>query len=172
MSEVEALNPTPEDIDLVKKNLKNSGILHIRGNGTPSTLEVYIRQPVLADIIEKMTPGNYHYAQYDPIFHPILIRLPKKEELVVTRPAIYIATTNFAKATVLDFSTLPPGILLCNHEKLREGFVLSVNLKAPVPNDTLRKWGKHFNDGVNDIISASKPFKMEWILRESKPGGQ
>lgn len=162
-----------EVVELSKKDLKNEGILEIRGEqGSTGKLVVYFRHPVLASIIEKMAMGNYPTANYAVAYKPVLMDHPdpKAKGRSVSRPAIYAATKNFEAAEDFSFSSAPRGVLISNPTALREGFELVIELKQPVPHDTLRKWGKQLMDGCADIIAASRPFKMEWTMREGVPG--
>lgn len=171
MSELTTENPTPPL--LTKSDQKNSGILEIRAeNGSAGRLEVYFRHPVLAEVIEKMALGNYPTDQFDKIYKPVLMDHPdpKAKGRSASRPAIYNATKNFVASADFDFTQPPRGILIANPKALRDGFSLFVELKTPVPHDTLRKWGKQLMDGCADIIAASRPFKMQWVMTESTPG--
>lgn len=162
-----------EDFGLSKKDIKNNGVLEIRGEqGSTGKLEIYFRHPVLADIIEKMAIGNYPTANFAAVYKPILMDHPNPQAKgrSVSRPAIYAATKNFEAAEDFSFSSAPRGVLISNPTALREGFSLVIELKAPVPHDTLRKWGKQLMDGCADIIAASRPFKMAWTMQESVPG--
>jgi hypothetical protein len=175
MSDVQAAAdaaPSQDEFDLVMKK-KNSGILEIRAyDGTTGKLEIYFRHPLLAEVISKMTLGNYPIDQFDPVYKPILMEHPNPaaKGRAATRPAIYTTTKNFEAQPDFSFNSPPRGVLISNPHALREGFSLIVELKTPVPNDTLRKWGKQLMDGCTDIISASRPFKMSWVMTESTPG--
>lgn len=153
----------------------NQGILEIRGEqGSTGKLEIYFRHPVLADIVEKMSVGNYPKADFDKLYQSILMDHPDPKARaagrVATRPAIYAATKNFEGAVDFDFTKTPRGVLISNPESLRKGYSLMVELKAPVPYDTLRKWSKQLIDGCTDIITASRPFRIKWEMSESIPG--
>lgn len=159
-------------LELSKK--ENQGILEIRGDqGSTGKLEVYFRHPVLADIVEKMALSNYPRENFDKTYWDILMNHPdpkaKAAGRVVTRAAIYTSTKNFEAADDFSFSSPPRGILIANPDALRRGYSLMVELKAPVPYDTLRKWGKQLMEGCSDIITASRPFRIEWTMKESTP---
>lgn len=159
---------------VTKRDEKNKGIVEIRGEqGSTGKLEIYIRQPLLADVIEKISMGNYPAADFDKVYKPCLMEHPdpKAKGRAVSRPAIYAATKNFEAAADWSWET-PRGVLVANPDALRAGFSLIIELTTPVPHDTLRKWGKRFDDGCKDIIAASRPFKMSWITaaNESTPG--
>jgi hypothetical protein len=159
-----------EQIEVSKQDMKNEGVLEIRGEqGSTGKLEVFFRHPVLADIVEKMGMGNYPAADFDKIYKPILMAYPdpKATGRVVSRPSVYNATKNIEGGTDFSFSSPPRGVLIANPAALRAGFSLVVELTAPVPHDTLRKWGKQLMDGCADIIAASRPFKMSWVMTES-----
>ncbi len=163
MSEIEM---TPE---LLKKG--NGGVFEVRapqGQGGGS-LEIYIRHPVLAEIIKNMTPGNYKKDGYDKVYAPCFLTLPAATDRCITRPAIYGSTKNFVKGTDWSWDA-PRAILISNPEKLIQGFSLTIELKAPVPQDQLRRFGKMFMDGCSDIISAARPFKMTWNMVETTAG--
>jgi hypothetical protein len=170
MSELEVKN---EDVALSKRDLKNAGVLEIRGEqGSTGKLEIFFRHPVLAEVISKMSMGNYPMADFDKVYAPCLLEYPdpRAKGRAVSRPAIYAATKNIEGATDFDFTKPPRGVLVSNPEALRQGFSLIINIKQPVPNDTLRKWGKQLMDGCADIIAASKPFRMQWVMTETEPG--
>lgn len=163
------------DVAVSKKDLKNQGVLEIRGEqGSTGKLEIYFRHPVLAEIIEKMSVGNYPRESFSSVYKPILMDHPDKKAAgqgkAATRPAVYTASKNFEAADDFSFSSPPRGVLVSNPQALRDGFSLLVELKAPVPHDTLRKWGKQLMEGCNDIIAASRPFRMSWTMTESTPG--
>lgn len=163
----------PVSETIISKGEKNEGILEIRAdNGAAGRLEVFFRHPVLAEVVSKMGMGNYPREQFDKIYAPCLLDFPdpKAKGKVVSRPAIYNTTKNFVAATDFDFAQPPRGVLISNPDALRAGFSLFIELKTPVPTDTLRKWGKMLMDGCADIISASRPFTMQWVMTESVPG--
>lgn len=156
-----------------KGDIKNEGVLEIRAeNGSAGRLEVYFRHPVLAEVVSKMGMGNYPTEQFDKVYGPCLMPHPdpKAKGRSVSRPAIYNSTKNFVASADFDFSQPPRGVLIANPEALRTGFSLFIELKTPVPTDTLRKWGKQLMDGCADIIAASRPFTMQWVMTESVPG--
>lgn len=156
-----------------KGDIKNTGILEIRAeNGAAGRLEIFFRHPVLAEVVAKMGVGNYPAEQFDKVYTPCLLAHPdpKAKGRVVSRPAIYNTTKNIVPGTDFDFTQPPRGVIIANHEALRAGFSLFVELKTPVPTDTLRKWGKQLMDGCADIIAASRPFTMSWVMTESTPG--
>lgn len=169
------LKETQGEAVITKGDGKNTGVLEIRAdNGAAGRLEVYFRHPILAEVIAKMGVGNYMGDQFDKVYKSILLEHPdpkaKAAGRVVTRPAIYTSTKNIVGGTDFDFNQPPRGVLLSNPEALRQGFSLFVELKNPVPYDTLRKWGKMLMDGCSDIIAASRPFTMSWYAVESTPG--
>lgn len=159
---------------ITKRDLKNQGVVEIRGEqGSTGKLEIFIRQPLLADVIDKISMGNYPAGDFDKVYKPCLMEHPdpKAKGRAVSRPAIYAATKNFEAAADWSWET-PRGVLVANPEALRNGFSLIIELTTPVPHDTLRKWGKKFDDGCKDIVAASRPFKMAWVTSasESTPG--
>ena len=157
---------------MISKEDKNEGLLEIRAdNGSAGRLEIYFRHPVLAEVVEKMGMGNYPGDQFDKVYEPCLLAFPdtKAKGKVVSRPAIYTTTKNIVGGTDFDFTQPPRGVLIANPGALRAGFSLFIDLKAPIPPDTLRKWGKMLMDGCADIISASRPFTMQWVMTESVP---
>lgn len=163
------------DVALSKKDMKNSSVLEIRGEqGSTGKLVIFFRNPVLADVVEKMSMGNYLAADFDKIYKPCLMAHPNPEAKgrVATRPAIYQATKNFEAAADFSFSSPPRGILIANPKALRDGYELVIELQQPVPYDTLRKWGKQLMDGCADIIAASRPFKMSWVMTADGPMGK
>ena len=167
---VEEKAPEAPQLLIVKKDEK--GRIEIRAdNGSAGRLEIYIRHPVLADVVEKMGISNYPADQFDDIYKPVLLPHPNPgaKGRVVTRSSIYQATKNIVGGTDFDFSLPPRGILISNPEALRKGFSLFVELKAPVPHDVLRKWGEMLKSGCSDIISASRPFTMQWVMTEKTP---
>lgn len=173
MSETEGAKLEFPAVDIEKA--KGAGTLDIRGQqGSTGKLEIYFRHPVLADIVEKMSLGNFNGEQFAKEYKPCLMPHPDpkaaKQGLVATRPAVYVASKNFESATDLDFTKPPRGILVSNPQALRDGFSLIVELKTPVPVDTLRKWGQQLIRGCDDILIASRPFKIAWNMTESVPG--
>lgn len=160
---------------LSKKDMKNQGVLEIRGEqGSTGKLVIFFRHPVLADVVAKMACANYPKADFDKIYKPILMDHPNpeaaKQGRAATRPAIYTATKNFEAAADFSFTAPPRGILIANPEALRSGYELTIELSQPIPHDTLRKWGKQLMDGCADIIAASRPFKMSWVMTETPLG--
>lgn len=172
---LKAETPTVQTPEMVySKDLKAQGSLEIRAdNGSAGRLEIYFRHPVLADVVEKMGISNFGMDDFDPVYKPILLPHPdpkaRAAKRCVTRTAIYNATKNFRSGTDFDFAQPPCGILICNPEALRQGFSLFIELKAPVPTDTQRKWGKQLVDGCNDIISSARPYTMAWVFKETTP---
>src|SRR5262245_30922257 len=91
MSEVSSVEFPAVDIE----KGKGAGTLEIRGEqGSTGKLEIYFRHPVLADIVEKMSLGNYPGEQFAKEYKPCLYPHPDpkaaKQGLVATRPAIYV----------------------------------------------------------------------------------
>lgn len=164
MTEIKA-----SEVDISKES--NEGLLEIRAEkGNTGRLEVYIRHPILADVVANMALGNYPKTEFAKEYAPVLMDFPdpkaKSLGFVATRPAITQATKNLEAAADFDFSKLPRTILFSNPDALRAGFSLFIDLKAPVAPDALRKWGKHVMDGASDIIVASRPYKMRWVASE------
>lgn len=163
------------EVSISKADMKNQGVLEIRGEqGSTGKLEIYFRHPVLAEVVAKMAIGNYPTSEFAPIYKPILLAHPdsRAKDRSVSRPAIYAASKNFEAAADFDFAKPPRGVLVANPDRLRDGFSLVVELKTPIAPDTLRKWGKQLMDGAADIIAASRPFKMSWVMSESGNGGK
>ncbi len=174
-NETETTPKKTENTETLLSKGKNECVLEIRAeNGSAGRLEIYFRHPVLAEVISKMAVGNYPADQFDKLYEPCLLPHPDKKAAdkgrVVSRPAIYNSTKNFVAATDFDFTQPPRGVLIANHLALKAGFSLFIELKTPVPHDTLRKWGKQLMDGCADIIAASRPFQMQWVMTESVPG--
>jgi|SRR6266436_2949910 len=155
--------PAPEPLKTVQDVVNRVTLEITKGDG--QSLNIYIKAPVLAEVIRKMAPGNYVLAEYAEPFKPILMPLDGKKDRVVTRPAVTTITKLFSRGSDWSWET-PRAALVYNPDKLVEGFTINVKLDAPVAHDTLRKWGKMFNDGCKDIIASAKPFKMAWVLDE------
>jgi hypothetical protein len=134
------------------------------------SLQMTIKSEVLADIVEKMTIGNAPKEHYDKIYASIFMTHPDPEAVkngrIATRPAIVKITKNFIGDPGFAWDT-PRSILIANPVKLREGFTLNFKVEQPVPPDTIRKWGKQFMDGCNDIISNARAFTMNWVMSET-----
>lgn len=167
--------PAPAGPEVVKEkvDLKNDLRLEIMRAEDGNTLSIYIRAPVLADIIRKMAPGNYRTDEYAAIYKPVLATLvdPATGKEVsgrcITRPAITKATKLFVSGTDFLWEEPPRAILVANPDKLAEGFTLTYKMEKPVSPDVMRRWGKNFIDGCADIISNSRPFKMSWVAEEA-----
>lgn len=175
MSTVEAKEPPKEDpgqlpeVVKAREDVKNRVQLEITRPGDGQTLSIFIKAPVLAEIIRKMDPGNYVLAQFAEIYHPILVKHPEAKGRIVSRPAITRISKNFAAATDFSFAEPPRACLLHNPDLLATGYTLTYKVDAPVPPDTLRRWGKQFMEGCNDIISNARPFKMSWVMNQVTP---
>lgn len=167
MSETAAA-PTPATPEVIKEkvDLKNDVRLEISGAGDGQTLNIFIKAPILAGIIRKMSVGNYPAESYAEVYKPLLVPLEQDKRRVVTRPAICKATKNFSPQTDFTWEDLPRPALLMNPDKLEEGYTLAVKVDKPVPPDVIRKWGKAFMDGCADIIQNARPFKMAWVMSE------
>ena len=155
--------------EAVKVDYRNQIELRVTRPADGQTLHIFIRSPELADIVEKMTIGNAPKADFDKIYHPILLEHPnpeaKSKGRVVTRPAIARITKNFIGDPAFSWDH-PRAILISNPEKLREGFTLEFKVDQPIPPETIRKWGKMLHDGCGDILSNARPFEMEWVTGE------
>src|SRR5690242_18361691 len=106
-----------ETVFVSKRDLKNSGVVEIRGEqGGTGKLVVFIRNPALADVIEKMAMGNYPTADFDKTYKSCLMPYPSPDAKgrSVSRPAIYAATKNFEAAADFSFSSPPRGVLIAN----------------------------------------------------------
>lgn len=156
-----------------REDRRNQVTMTITRPGDAQSLEIYIKAPVLAEIIRKMSPGSYTAADYDKVYKPILLPYPWKEmgkpkpasDIVITRPAVQKITPNFKGGTDFEWD-YPRACLLYNPDALTEGFKLTYKVDKPIAPDTLRKWGKMFMDGCNDIIANARPFKMSWVMDE------
>lgn len=149
-----------------------------RPDGDASVLHLYIRAPVLAEVLRKFEPGNHPREDLALIYQPILLPLRTylaannpaakmpPENRIVTYPSIGRITKNFVPAVDFIWSEAPRSILLSNPDKLADGFTLVYKVDAPVPMDSIRRWGKMFMDGCNDILANARPFKMAWLMEE------
>jgi hypothetical protein len=143
----------------------NQVTLRISRGKSGQSLDIFIKAPVLAEVVRAMASGNYGKADYAEIYKSILVDLPENKARVITKPGIAKITKNFISGA--DFAwDAPRAILIANPEKLAEGFTLTYKMDQPVAPDQLRKWGKMFNDGCKDIISNARPFTMSWVLDE------
>lgn len=151
-----------------------------RPDNDASVLHIFLRAPVLAEVIRKFETGNHNKEDLAPIYAPVLLPLatlyPEGKNgkmappnLIVTRPGIARVTSNFRAAADFSWTEKPCSILLANPDKLAEGFTLIYKVDAPVPLETIRKWGKWFMDGCKDILANARPFKMSWVMEEVHP---
>ena len=160
--------------EIIRDNKSNITLEISRPDGKQE-YHIFIQAPKLAEIIAKMSPGNYALEEYTDIYKTILKPLEKEgktvKDRVITYPAIARITKNFVAGTDFSWNEQPRSCLLYNPEKLREGFTLVYKITEPVLPDNLRKWGDMFVKGCKDIISNARPFKMSWILSgtEAKP---
>jgi hypothetical protein len=152
-----------------RADLKNQVQLSITRPGDGQSLSIFIKAPVLAEIIRKMDAGNYPFESFQEIYHPVLVRHPKAKDRIISRPAITRITKNFASGTDFSFSEPPRACLLHNPDLLAEGYTLTYKVSEPIPPDLLRKWGKQFMEGCQDIISNARPFKMNWVMNQVEP---
>lgn len=157
--------PLPE-ILVEKQDVKNDLTFDVESTGDGASLVISVRAPLLAEVIAKMAPSNYEKAAYADVFKPILAELPQNPARVVTRAAICKATKNFRAGTDFDWNQPPPAIMLANPDALRKGYKLTVKIEAPVPPDTIKRFGKLFMEGCGDILTNARPFKMQWVMRE------
>lgn len=182
MSEVKVeetnVPPVPE---IEKLDIKNDVYLNIEPEG--EDIIITLRAPKVAEIIQKMTAGNYQRSEMDKSLAPCMmdpvipdnISKEKGAELVkthfVTRPAISRITKNFAGATSIDFASTPPAALLYNWRALQStpGLVIRLKMEKPPAPELLRKWGKQVIDGIADIVSNARPFRMTWTMTETPP---
>lgn len=166
----EAPVPTPNGegppIDVAKVDIKNDLTFEVESAGDGASLTIYVRAPLLADVIEKMAQSNYDKAAYADCLKPVLMEHPERKDRVITRAAICKATKNFRAAADFDWNQLPPAIMLANPKALREGYRLTVKIEQPVPPETIKKFGKAFMEGCGDILTNARPFKMQWVMRE------
>jgi hypothetical protein len=165
--------PAPITPEVIKEkvDLKNDVRLEISGPGDGQTLHLFIKAPILAEVIRKMATGNYPLQHYADVYKPILLLREDAKDRVVTRPAIARATKNFVGGTDFDWNEAPRTPLLANPDMLAEGFTLIVKQDKPVPPDILRRWGKQFMDGCADIIQNARAFKMSWVMQETPKVG-
>ena len=167
MSEVKAEAAAPEAEVLKERVDTNTDVeLNIsRPMNDSQTLLIYIRAPMVANIIRAMTTSNYEKAKYAPIYAPILKEIPESKGVYVqTKAAVPKASKNFVSGTDFSFTENPRAILLANPEALEQGYTLTYKVEQPVPMDTLKRWGKLFLDGCEEIITNAKPFKMSWVM--------
>lgn len=167
--------------EIEKLDIKNDVYLNIEPEG--DDIVITLRAPKVAEIIQKMTAGNYQRAEMDKSLAPCLmdpiipetIAKDKAAELVkshfATRPAIAKITKNFAGLTAIDFASTPPAALLYNWRALMStpGLVIRLRMEKPPAPELLRKWGKQVIDGIADIVSNARPFRMTWTMTENPP---
>jgi hypothetical protein len=139
----------------------------IRDPDDLSQFKIFIKAPLLASIVEKMTPGVYPKAEYHEVYGPILELAEGYKDKVVSRPAIYGATNYFVKGSDFSFLEKPRGVLLANPKALREGFTLTYKPKDPIPLEDLKKWGANVMKGCEEILNNTRPFKMVWFMNET-----
>lgn len=168
----DTLSPDSNAVILKEREDKvNQVTMRIIRPAAGNTLQLFIKSPVLADVVEKMTPGNAPRGDYDPIYKALLLDHPdpgaREKGRVLTRPAIARITKNFIGDPSWGWDH-PRSVLISNPDKLREGFTLEFKVDQPIPQDQLRRWGKMFMDGCFDIISNAKPFQMHWLMDETK----
>lgn len=141
-----------------------------------SRLKIFIKAPLVADIVRKMTPGNYSREGVSAIYKDILKTItkedgtpdPKAADRFETRPAIGLATKKFVRSTEFNWAEGPSTLLISNPDKLTEGFTISVKVDEPVAHDTLKSWGKSFMDGCKEIITNARPFQMHWVMDKTE----
>lgn len=160
------MEKTDAEIELMKTNAKNQIIMEISRPDDGQSVAIFIKAPLLAEIVRKMANGNYPKADYSPIYKDLLVPLEANKERIITKPAVAKITKNFVGGTDFDWAA-PRACLLYNADKLAEGFTLTYKVDQPVPPDVMRKWGKMLMDGCNDIIANARPFKMTWIMSET-----
>jgi hypothetical protein len=168
--EVPTLEPIPAVLTK-EKDKTNQVTLSIIRPAQGQVLEVHVRAPVVARIVRSMAMSNYPVDKFEPIYKDILAIHPmdKTGKTAITRAAISRATKNFEGGTDFGFDRAPRAILLANPDKLEEGYILTYKVETPVPPDQLRKWGKQFIDGCEDIVSSARPFRMQWVMDETGP---
>lgn len=159
---------------LISKGNEELAVNLTISRGEDSSLHIFIQSKLVADIVRKMAPGNYERENVAEIYHPILAPILKADNTpdtteaakkrFRTRPAISKASTLFAQTTEFSFTDKPSTILLSNPDALEEGYTLIYKVEAPVPMDTLKRWGKNLMDGCTEIITNAKPFKMSWLM--------
>ena len=164
MAEEAEVKELPPEVVKARVDVPNSVTLSITRPADGQSLEIYIKAPVLAEIIAKMDTGNYPFDSFSEIYHTVLVKHPQAKGRILSRPAISRITKNFAGGTDFSFAEPPRACLLHNPELLRAGYKLVYKVDQPVPPDQLRKWGKQFMEGCNDIISNARPFKMSWVM--------
>jgi hypothetical protein len=163
MSEV----PTPPiSPDIAKGNVENQVTLEISRPPDGQTLKIFIKAPLVAKVVRNMTAGNYEKAKYAPIYAPILKEIEGNKAIVVTRPAIARTTTNIQGGTDFSFNEVPRSILLANPEALEAGYELIYKVDQPIAYDVLKRWGKQFMEGCNELIVNAKPFRMSWVMNK------
>ncbi len=153
-----------------EKNMRdgvNQITLDISRGADSQSLDIYIRAPILAEIVRKMAPGNFAIAEYAEPYKAILMPLEGKKDRCVTRPAVTKITNNFAKGADWSWEA-PRAVLIYNPDKLAAGYTINIKLDAPITHSDLKKWGDKFRDGCKDIIANARPFKMSWWMDEQK----
>lgn len=158
-----ALDPT---VVKAREDIENQVTLEIARPPDGQSLSIFIKAPLVAEVIKSMTPSNYELAKYQPIYRPILKEVEGNPKLAITRAAIARATRNFVGGVDFSFSEPPRSILLANPEALIAGFTLVYKVESPVPYDLLKKWGKQFMLGCDEIITNAKPFRMSWVMNK------
>ena len=158
----------PPEVVKAKMDLKNEITFQITRPIDSQELHIYVKAPVLAEIVRKMDNGNYPSADYAPIYKGILNNIPDATPgRVFTKPAIGKITRNFVSGTDFSFTEPPRSILLANPDKLAEGFTLVYKMdQGPIPPEMLRKWGKQFCEGCTDIVANARAFRMTWVMHE------
>lgn len=159
----------PNIPDIIKTDDDSRTILEITP-GEDQTVRIYIKAPKLADIIDKMANGNYPRESYDKIYNSILVALPQDGARIVTKPPISKIVRTFAKDTLFDWSA-PRAVLLYNTKALREGYVLTYKITEPVTYESMKKWGKIFMEGCEEIFVHARPFRMTWVMSEGEGKG-
>lgn len=139
-------------------------------------LKIFIKAPLVAEIIRKMTPGNYSKEGVSAVYKDLLMPIlkpdgtpdPKAADNFVTRPAVKMATKKFVASSEFNWNEGPSTILLFNPDKLAEGYTITIKVDEPVAHDTLKTWGKNFMDGCKEIITNARPFQMHWVMDKTE----
>lgn len=165
--------PVEAEPEMVKQKVDETNDITLEITRPPdgSCLQIYIRAPMVARIVNGMADSNYARDKYAAIYKDILKEhptAPKEKGMVVTKKAITQATKSFVGGTDFSFSEPPRAILLANAEALAAGYTLTYKVDQPVPMDMLKKWGKQFSDGCKEIIANARPFKMSWVMSPEK----
>jgi hypothetical protein len=132
-----------------------------------TALDIKIRAPSLAPIIEKITPSYYTKSAYAEIYQPILVPWADDTTRVITRSKLSSITSKLVQTTQFDLDK-PAAVLLYNPKALRDGFKLTYRFTAPIALESIQKWGDQFMAACREIQTNAKPFRMRWVMPEAR----